>query len=467
MPFQTIHPEFIAQLQNAVGNDNVFLDTETLEKHARDQTKNCYFLPEVVVKPLDTEGVAQVMAICFQHNIPVTVQGGLSGLSGGALPVHGGVALSMAHFDKIIDIDERNFQVTVEPGVITEHLQNVLKEKNLFYPPDPAGRGWSSIGGNVATNAGGPRCVKYGVTRDYVLNLEIVLPNGEILWTGANTLKFSTGYNLTHLFIGSEGTLGVITKIVLKLLPYPSFNLLLLVPFFEAEDACKAVNAILQAGIMPSCLEFMERNAIDYAIRYCGEASFPIKDEHQAHLLIELDGNDINVLQNDCEKIAEVVTQLNADDILFADSESLKNELWKLRRNVGNAVITLSHKKIAEDTVVPRAKVPVLLRGVKKICEDNEVQSVCWGHLGDGNLHVNILTESKTDDDWYQRALKSKTEIFKLVKSLGGMLSAEHGVGYTQKDFMPLFFNPPHLAILRGIKSVFDPKGILNPGKVY
>ena len=466
MPFQTIHPEFISQLQKAVGIDNVFLDAETLDKHASDQTKNCYFLPEVVVKPRNTKGVAQVMAVCFENNIPVTVQGALSGLSGAALPVHGGVALSMLHFDKILHIDERNFQVTVEPGVITEHLQNVLKEKNLFYPPDPAGRGWSSIGGNVATNAGGPRCVKYGVTRDYVLNLEVVLPNGETLWTGANTLKFSTGYNLTHLFIGSEGTLGVITKIVLKLLPYPNFNLLLLVPFFEAEDACKAVNAILQAGVMPSCLEFMERNAIDYAIRYCGEASFPIKDNHQAHLLIELDGNDMNVLQNDCEKIAEVVSHLNADDILFADSESIKNELWKLRRNVSNAVTTLSQQKIAEDTVVPRAEVPILLRGVKKICEDNDVLSVCWGHLGDGNLHVNIITESTTDDDWHERAIKSKMEIFKLVKSLGGMLSAEHGVGYTQKDFMPLFFNPPHLSILRGIKSVFDTKGILNPGKV-
>ena len=465
--FNKITPLFIKKLTALAGSHAVFTDADMLDKHARDFTKDLYFLPEVVVKPSHTEGVSKIMALCHKHRIPVTVQGARSGLTGSGLAVHGGVALSMERFDKILEIDDKNYQVTVEPAVITEHLQNVLQDKGLYYPPDPAGRGYSHIGGNIATNAGGPRCVKYGVTRDYVLNLEIVLSNGEVLWTGANTLKNSTGYNLTQLITGSEGTLAVVTKIVLKLLPYPPFNLLMLALFHKAEEACAVVADIFKSGVIPSALEFMDKVTIDYAVRYVGSSPIPISSDYGAMLLIEVDGNNMDILQQDCEKIAEVLTQFSVGDILFADSEAQKNELWKLRRNAANAITTLSHAMVTEDTVVPRTKLPELLRGVKKIGEKMDLKTSNMGHIGDGNIHFSIISDEPLTEEWRVRSLEGKREIYKLVQSLGGMLSAEHGVGYLQKPFISLFFKENHLNILRGIKKAFDPRGILNPSKVF
>jgi glycolate oxidase len=465
--FNTITRAFIKKLTDALGNNAVFTQADVLDKHARDFSKDLYFPPEVVVKPADTEGVSKVMALCNKHRIPVTVQGARSGLTGSALAIHGGVALSMERFDKIIEIDDKNYQVTVEPAVITEHLQNVLQDRGLFYPPDPAGRGYSHIGGNIATNAGGPRCVKYGVTRDYVLNLEIVLPNGDIMWTGANTLKNSTGYNLTQLITGSEGTLAVVTKIVLKLLPYPPFNLLMLALFPKAEAACEVVADIFKSGVIPSALEFMDKVTIDYAVRYVGSSPFPNDSDYEALLLIEVDGNNLDVLHQDCEKIAEVLSQFAVGDILFADNEAQKTDLWQLRRNAANAITTLSYAMVTEDTVVPRTKLPELLRGVKKIGEDLNLKTSNLGHIGDGNIHFTIISDEPLTEEWRVRSIEGKREIYKLVKSLGGMLSAEHGIGLLQKPFMPLFFKENHLSILRGIKKAFDPRGILNPAKVF
>ncbi len=469
MNFTKITPSLLLEIQAALGNDCVFTDTETLEKHSQDQSKSPLFLPEVVVKPHNTEGVSQLLKICNEHQIPVTVQGGLSGVSGAALPVLGGVALSMARFDKILNIDKANFQVTTEPGVITEHLQNILKDEGLFYPPDPQGRGWSFIGGNVNTNAGGPKCVKYGVTRDYVLNLEIVLTTGEVMWTGSNTLKFSTGYNLTHLMVGSEGTLAVVTKIVLKLLPLPTFNLLMLASFPDAEDACAAVAAVFQAGVVPSGLEYMEHAVVDYAARYLGVPPFSANNAdgivHDAYLLIEVDGTSMEVLQQDCETIATILQDFKVGDILFADSDAQKTELWKLRRNAANAMITLSKERWGEDTVVPRANLPAQQRGVKQISQKYGLKIVGLGHLGDGNMHIYIISDDAPTEEWYEKAKQAKREIFELTKSLNGMLSAEHGVGFIQTPYLDVFFNETHRAILRGIKKVFDPKGILNPNK--
>jgi glycolate oxidase len=467
MKFNAITPLFIQKLIAALGENAVSIQAEMLEKHATDFSDELHFPPEVVVKPADTEGVSKVLKLCQKHKIPVTVQGARSGLSGSALAIYGGVALSMEKFDKILHIDKDNYQVTVEPAIITENLQNILKEQGLFYPPDPAGRGYSFIGGNIATNAGGPRCVKYGVTRDYVLNLEIVLPNGEIMWTGANTLKYSTGYNLTHLIIGSEGTLAVVTKIVLKLLPYPAFNLLMLAPFSSAEDACAAVAPIFQAGIIPSALEFMDKNTVDYALRYVGETSFAIDPTHEAQMIIEVDGNDMDMLYKDCEKIAEVLSQFQVGEILFADNEAQKNDLWKLRRNAANGLKNLSYAKMSEDTVVPRTKLPDLLRGVKAIGEKYNLKTANLGHIGDGNMHVNIMSDDPITDESRKRMLSAKREIFELTHALGGMLSAEHGIGCVQKDYMSIFFGKKHFQILRGVKKVFDPKGILNPGKIF
>ena len=454
------------ELEDIVGKEFIAQDTEQLEKYGQDETEDLVYLPELVLKPQRVDQVSAIAKYCNTHKIPLTTRGAGTGLSGGALPVKGGVLMSMEKFNKILNIDERNLQGIVEPGVINYVFQEEVKKLGLFYPPDPASWGSCSLGGNIAHSSGGPKAVKYGTTRDYVLNLEVVLPNGEVIWTGANTLKYSTGYNLTHLMVGSEGTLGIVTKIVLKLIPLPKHDLLMLVPFKSAEAACNAVGEVFRAGIIPSAMEFMERDAIDWSIKYSGEVNFEIKPEWQALLLIEVDGNNTEVLMSDCEQISEVMQKNDSDEILFADSVEQKNALWKIRRKVGEAVKSNSVYK-EEDTVVPRAELPALLRGVKAIGSKYGFKSVCYGHAGDGNLHVNIIKGDLSDEAWDIDLPKGITEIFELCKSLGGTISGEHGIGLVQKKYLPIVFSAYQLELMKGIKKVFDPNYILNPGKIF
>jgi len=298
-----------------------------------------------------------------------------------------------------------------------------------------------------------------------VLNMEVVLPTGEVTWTGANVLKNATGYNLTQLMVGSEGTLGIITKIVFRLIPYPTQNLVLLVPFRKEEEACEAVSKIFRAGLVPSALEFMEREAIEWADRYLGFAIERPADE-LAHLLIELDGNDMDLLYKDAERLYEVLETFDVGDILVADNEKQKSELWQLRRNVAHAVKSNSIYK-EEDTVVPRAELPALLRGVKEIGARYNFKSVCYGHAGDGNLHVNIVKADMSDDDWNNKLPEGIKEIFQLCVRLGGTISGEHGIGLVQRPYISIALNEVQLRLMRGIKDLFDPHGILNPGKIF
>lgn len=461
-----IAPKLLRELVAIVGENQASTDPEQLNRYGQDETEDLLFVPDVVLKPHNVEQVASIARFCNDHRIPLTTRGAGTGLSGGSLPVEKGVLLSMEKFNRIIEIDERNLQATVEPGVINYIFQEEVKKHRLFYPPDPASWGSCSLGGNIAHSSGGPRAVKYGTTRDYVLNLQVVTAAGEIIWTGANTLKYSTGYNLTHLMIGSEGTLGIVTKIVFKLLPLPTHDLLMLVPFRSAEDACKAVGEVFRAGIIPSAMEFMERDAIEWSIRYSGPVNFDIKPEWNALLLVEVDGNDQEQLMRDCERIGDVMQGNNCDEILFADSAEQKNALWKIRRKVGEAVKSNSIYK-EEDTVVPRAELPVLLRGVKEIGSRYGFKSVCYGHAGDGNLHVNIIRGDLDAHTWEQELPKAITEIFRLCKSLGGTISGEHGIGLVQKPYLPIVFSDYQLGLMRGIKKAFDPNGILNPGKIF
>ena len=452
--------------EKIVGKENISSDKEQLEKYGQDETEDLIFFAEVILKPNSVKEISQIAKICNEHIIPLTVRGAGTGLSGGALPIKGGVLLSMEKFNKIIKIDERNLQATVEPGVINYEFQEAVKQVGLFYPPDPASWGSCSLGGNIAHSSGGPKAVKYGTTRDYVLNLEIVLPNGEIIWTGANTLKYSTGYNLTHLMVGSEGTLCIVTKIVFKLITLPKHDLLMLVPFNSAELACKAVAEVFKAGINPSAMEFMEKDAIDWSIKYSGELSFKVKPEWQALLIVEVDGNNLDILMSDCEIISAVMQQNQCDEILFADSAEQKNAIWKIRRKVGEAVKSNSVYK-EEDTVVPRAELPILLKGVKAIGKKYGFNSVCYGHAGDGNLHVNIIKGALSDQAWNIDLPNAISEIFELCKSLGGTISGEHGIGLVQKNYLPIVFSPYHLQLMKDIKKVFDPNYILNPGKIF
>jgi len=465
MAFRTVDEAFVRALQAVVTTGDVWVGQEERERYGHDETEDLVHPPEVVVRATSTAEVSAVVQLCARHQVPVTPIGGRTGLSGGALAVHGGVGLALDRMDRILEIDERNLQVRVQPGVITQVLQDAVAERGLYYPPDPSSRGSCTIGGNLAENAGGPRAVKYGVTRDHVLNLEVVLPNGEVIRTGANTLKNATGYDLTHLMVGSEGTLGIITEAVLKLLPLPRHTMLMLVPFPDAVKACEAVSAVFRAGVVPSAMEFMERDAIVWTMRFTEGLPAQLSTGPAAYLLIEVDGNETDVLMRSCEIILGVVEAHGAGEVLFAESASEKDALWRLRRSVPVSVKAHSVYK-EEDTVVPRFELPRLLQGVKDIGARYGFTSVCYGHAGDGNLHVNIIKGDLSEEYWEHELPVAIREIFTLCVSLGGTLSGEHGIGLVQRSYMDIAFTPAQLQVMRAIKHAFDPLGIMNPGKV-
>lgn len=467
--FQVLTPALVAQFEEIVGPAYVLTAqrTEAAEYagYGRDHTEDLHYAPEVVVKPANAEQISQIVRLCHENRIPVTARGAGTGLSGGALPLHQGLVLSTERLNKIIEIDERNLQATVEPGVINEVFQNAVREVGLFYPPDPASKGSCFLGGNLAHSSGGPKAVKYGTTRDYVLNLQVVLPTGDIIWTAANTLKNSTGYNLTQLMVGSEGTLGIITKAVFRLLPFPKHNILMLVPFRKEAQAAEAVAAVFRAGIIPSGMEFMEREAIAWSSDYL-QIPLTLPADITAHLLIELDGQDLDQLHKEAEQVYEVLERYEVGEILLADNATQKDELWKIRRNIGNAVRYNSVYK-EEDTVVPRAELATLLKGVKEIGRRYGFKSVCYGHAGDGNLHVNIIRGDLDDEMWNVGLRQPITEIFELCVKLGGTISGEHGIGLVQKGYIGIALKEANLSLMRGIKQVFDPHGIMNPGKIW
>ena len=458
--------KYLLAFKNITGDAFVFTDQESLDHYAHDETENLHFLPDIVIKPRTAQEISAIMKICNANMIPVTPRGAGTGLSGGALPHKGGVLISFERMNSIIEIDERNLQVITEPGVITEVLQNTVKEKGLFYPPDPSSRGSCFIGGNVAENSGGPKAVKYGVVKDYVLNLEVVLPNGDIIWTGANVLKNSTGYNLTQLIVGSEGTLGLVTKIVLKLIPLPKYDLLMLAPFNDLQKAGAAVSAIFRAGFTPSALELVEINALKIVSKFVDSTVVPVSDGMEAHLIIELDGNHPETLMIEMEAIAALLDDYDCGELFFADDAQQKTELWKLRRRVAEAV-KLDGYTIEEDTVVPRAELPALIKGVKALGKEYDFEVVCYGHAGDGNLHIRIKKPGSIYSLNNPDVIPALKALFQLVRSLGGTISGEHGIGLIQKEYMDIVFEEANLQMMRGIKKTFDPNNILNSGKIF
>jgi glycolate oxidase len=462
--------QHLSRFKTIIGDAYVLYDEDTRTHYGHDETEALSFPPEAVLKPRTAFEISEILKICNKDHIPVTPRGAGTGLSGGALPCLGGILISTERMNSILQIDEQNLQVITEPGVITEVLQDAVKSKGLFYPPDPASRGYCSIGGNIAENSGGPKAVKYGVVKDYVLNLEVVLPGGDIIWTGANVLKNVTGYDLTQLIIGSEGTLAIITKIVLKLIPFPKYDLLMLVPFHSLEKAGEAVSAIFKAGFTPSALELIEIDALrivsDPEFRTANNTAIPLTEETKAHLIIEVDGNHQETLMTEMEAISELLTHYDCGEIYFAEDEQQKATLWALRRKVAEAV-KLKGYTIEEDTVVPRAALPALIKGVKVLGEQYGFHAVCYGHAGDGNLHIRIKKEGTVNSREDPEMVKSLRALFKLVKDLGGTISAEHGIGLVQKGYMDIVMNDMHFQLMRGIKKVFDPHNILNAGKIF
>ncbi|HXI11683.1 MAG TPA: FAD-linked oxidase C-terminal domain-containing protein [Thermoanaerobaculia bacterium] len=463
MNFNKVTPEIVRKLVDAIGADGVVTDAETLMPFASDYTEDLVFMPEVAVLPRTTEQVQALLRIATEHNVPVTPRAGGTGLSGGALPILGGILLSCHRMNQILEIDRENLIGVVEPGVITQVFQEAVEKVGLFYPPDPASRGSCTLGGNVAENAGGPRAVKYGVTKDYVMGVEAVLADGSIIRTGGKLYKDVSGYNLTQLLVGSEGTLAIITKIFFKLLPWPPHRKVLLAPFHSIEEAARAVVAVFMKGVSPSACELMERDAVQCAVRQLGK-EWP-HSEAAAHLLLEADGHSLERVDEEAMLMGEACMEVGAEDVLIADDERRMREIWSLRRSIGEAVKSINIYK-EEDTVVPRSRIPELISGVKAIAAKYNLMTICYGHAGDGNIHCNII-KTVDDETWENVLPNAIVEIFEHTKSLGGQLSGEHGVGFVQKEYLPITQGAVEIGLMKKIKSQFDPMGILNPMKIF
>lgn len=459
MEFKVLTEHDIDFFQNLIGHENVLLSE--FDKYSSDATENLVIFPDIVLKPKTVGEISSLVKYCNKELLPITPRGAGTGLAGGALPIKGGVLLSLERLNQIVKIDKLNFQVIVEPAVINFHLQQELDKHDLFYPPDPSSWQSSFIGGNIATNAGGPKAVKYGVTANYVLNLEVVLPSGEVIWTGANTLKNSTGYNLTQLIVGSEGTLGIVTKAVLKVLPKPLRDISILVPFFKIEEACEAVSSILHAGVHPSALELMEKKAILLTIEELEGVNIPIDDRVEAHLLISLDEN----LEEELQLCVNAVSHFSIGEILFAETETEKARLWKIRRKVAE-IVKMKGYTIEEDTVVPRGNMAKLVGEVHKLANENNVKVVCYGHAGDGNLHIRFNHPDYKNSFNVPEIQLLLMNLFHIVKELGGTISGEHGIGFIQKPFLPIVFSTANLDLQKSIKKSIDPRNIMNPGKI-
>jgi glycolate oxidase len=418
-------------------------------------------MPDAVVMALTVEECSKALSFAHENRIAVIPRGAGTGTTGGSVPQESSLVLSLEKMNTIIDIDEKNFISVVEPGVINSHFQNELKKYGFFFPPDPASMAFCTLGGNVANNAGGPRCVKYGVTRDYVLGMEVVLPTGKTLTTGVKTHKGVVGYDLTRLLVGSEGTLGVITKIFLKFLPLPEKVTTLMSTFSHITKAAEAAAHITSSAIIPSTLEFMDKEAIHAVEHYKG---FGLPSECEALLLIEVDGPQ-SVVERNSEKIADICRK-QGGHVQCAQNEGERNRLWQARRAISPALYFISPSKINEDIVVPRSSIALIVSELRDISERYKVKIVSFGHAGDGNIHVNIMTDRSNKEE-FQRAERAVKDIFEATLRLGGTISGEHGIGLTKKPYISMEIPEQGLSIMKEIKRVFDPQGIMNPGKVF
>jgi glycolate oxidase len=453
--------QVVRELIDIVKTENVLTAVSDKITHSYDATQEKH-LPDVVVYAGTTEEVAGVVKLANRWQIPVLPRGAGSGFTGGSLPVRGGIVLVLTRMDRVLDIDTENLTAEVEPGVVTAELQRQVEKLGLFYPPDPASKEFSTLGGNVAECAGGPRCVKYGVTKDYILGLEVVTPTGDIIRTGGKTLKNVVGYDLTKLFVGSEGTLGIVTKIILKLLPKPEAKKTMLVQFETIDGAAKSVSAIIGAKIIPTTLEFMDSATIN-CIR--GVSNIPLPESCRAILIIEVDG-DARILDHQVEKILSIIRPFGILDTRIAATDEESEEIWQVRRIVSPSLRKVNPDKFNEDIVVPRSKVPDMIRALEKISVEYEVPIVNFGHAGDGNIHVNVMVDLK-EKGMGQKVEKVMDEIFRTAVSLRGSLSGEHGVGTSKAKYLNMELNIATITYMQRIKTALDPNNILNPGKIF
>ena len=462
--FAPVTPRTVAALRAIVGAEHVVTAGEDLDRYGHDESEDLFVPAEVAVRAGTTAEVAAVLALASREHHAVTPRAAGTGLSGGAIPVFGGIVLSVERMDRVLSIDEDDLVAVVQPGVVTERLQQQVEAKGLYYPPDPASRGSCTIGGNVAENAGGPHCVKYGLTKDYVLSLEAVLADGRVLRTGGRMRKDVAGYDLTHLLVGSEGTLAVVTEATLRLIPLPRHRRLVFAPFHDLDAAARAIPALSKARVTPAALELMERSALRAALDHLGR-TIPHGDA-EAVVLVEVDGHDEAAVDADLVRVGEVLASVGSPDPVLADTPAKAADLWRIRRCIGEAV-----KKIASyvecDTAVPPSKVPDLLRGVREVAARFRIRQISYGHAGDGNLHVNVLTDDPDPVRRETRLRPAIEAIFAVATSLGGTITGEHGVGCVASRYLPMCRDANAIAAMRAVKDALDPAGILNPGKVF
>ena len=462
--FSPLSSEVLTELRQLLGETGVLTDSVALSAYGVDETEEHDFRPEAVALPETTAQVAAILQLATRAGVPVTPRGGGTGLSGGALPVLGGLSLSLERLNQIRFLDRTNLTIEVEAGLITGNLKRSVEENDLFYPPDPASYDSCQIGGNIAEDAAGPRSCKYGTTRNWVLGLEAVLPDGTVIRTGGATRKNAAGYNLTQLLVGSEGTLAVVTAALLKLINLPRFRLTLAAPFSTLQGAAQAVSRLFVAGVDPASCELMEARALDLV-----SSLTPIPEQladAAALLLLELDGDDEQALLERAARASEVFDTLEEVEVIVAQEAGDQRRLWEIREKIAIAVREYSVYKEA-DTVVPRSELANLVEKARQVARDRQLEAVCYGHAGDGNLHVNLLRGDLDEVTWKKNRDAAEAELFDWVASVGGSVTGEHGIGWSQRRYLPLVAQPGAIEVMRGLKAAFDPRGILNPGKIF
>ncbi len=470
MNYNPVTGQIAEELRRIVGEKFVlFGDAEKLEAYSHDEVaeKEYAHAPECVVRPDSADEICAIMKLANRERIPVTPRGAGSGLSGGAVPVFGGIVIAFDRMNRVLEIDRANMMVVVEPGVVTNEINDRVRDLGLFYAGYPMSLETCSIGGNVAENAGGGKAIKYGVTARYVTGLEVVTPTGDLMRLGGKLMKDVTGYDLIHLMIGSEGTLGVFTKITLKLMPLPKASVDLLCLFRTADEAIRAVPLMMtRGGIIPTAIEFMDRTSAAASCRYLNE-SLPYADAG-AMLLVTVDGADASQVEREYDAIGEQALEAGAIEVYVADNRTTSERIWKVRRNVAEAFKVVSPHQSLEDVVVPVANIPKMVEGIEALSRKYDCPIPCYGHAGDGNLHATpVMNPAWSLERWHETLPKLLTDLYRLTASLGGTISGEHGIGHKRKGYMPLVCPEGYLAMMRAIKKALDPNNILNPGKIF
>lgn len=461
--YNKITAEDIEKLKQISGESNVFTGEEISHDYSHDELGGIEKMPDVLIKVHSTEEISSIMKLAYERTIPVTVRGSGTGLVGACVPVEGGILLETTAMNKILSLDSDNLTVTVQPGVLLMELAAFAEENDFLYPPDP-GEKSATIGGNISTNAGGMRAVKYGVTRDYVRELTVVMPNGEIMRLGGRVAKNSSGYSLKDLVIGSEGTLAIITEAVMKLVPLPKVSVSLLVPFCDMKSAIEAVPHIIRSKVTPTAIEYMSRDTILFSESYLGK-KFP-DTKNEAYILLTFDGNTDEQVQNDLDTVAQLCLSIGAIDAYIVDTEERKKSVWSARGAFLEAIKASTTQMDECDVVVPGNKIDEFIKFTHTLSKQHNIRIPSFGHAGDGNLHIYICRDNLDDKSWKEKLDICFDAMYEKAEEIGGLVSGEHGIGYVKKGFLKKQYGETHIALMQGIKKVFDEKNILNPGKV-